>query len=641
MASNDERGLINDTESMNYVKSSVLEEEGQMNSERTDFCGPSTLFVCMHFIMMREIITTVSDDCGAYLEAVFKIILLNNEILDNELDQLQTFANKFGLNFYISIIDRNQNSFRHIKTSTIKKDQHRAYLVFDKSTRDFYTFYVHNINNKNRTIFSVNDTHILKLFEDLMSVYQWPNNSDTTIQVPLMYQEKTPTSNMSQTEDDVGQPILKSSDLCNLLVRNVQSLTNIIGPQLDNLNLSFKSAEYQLNDGDLSSPEAATESLQHQLQILSKLADMAAKSCTTNRKTSTSIESSESSESSIFEKNTPLNNHDQDIISNSLIRTRRSFSSRSQSTTVISTDSSTSTPSNLKEEIKLSKPKLLNQPTRFWHHRTLKELRDKRCPAVTAEGCGQRAGLLLKFGDDIKTLEEEVYLGVHAVTYDKQEHDQRFVVPMNTSVAKNINLKTNNLNEFIIVDNKKPYDEFDFTTKGAFLKMNPKNLQKKCNFKMVNLYQSETISKDIIENKKLKWSRLMFAFYIKLSDGQFTRVSPPTFSDLIKETNGAQSVETDSIFPNKFCERGGQMIFVQLNGVVKKCNLHVTCNGRELEDSDFQIAEQILSFESPARTQGIEHLHVKIFNKNTNLSIDYQQPYYLHDDHPDPCEVVN
>ncbi|CAF5176118.1 unnamed protein product, partial [Rotaria magnacalcarata] len=242
MASNDERGLINDTESMDYVKPSVLEEEGQMNSERTDFCGPSTLFVCMHFIMMSEIITIVSDDCGAYLKAVFKIILLNNEILDNELDQLQTFANKFGLNFYISIIDRNQNSFRHIKTSTIEKDQHRAYLVFDKSTRDFYTFYVHNINNKDRTIFSVNDTHILKLFEDLMSVYQWPNNSDTTIQVPLMYQEKSPTSNMSQTKDDVGQPILKSSDLCNLLVRNVQSLTNIIGPQLDNLNFSFKSA---------------------------------------------------------------------------------------------------------------------------------------------------------------------------------------------------------------------------------------------------------------------------------------------------------------------------------------------------------------------------------------------------------------
>ncbi|CAF1319722.1 unnamed protein product, partial [Rotaria magnacalcarata] len=65
-------------------------------------------------------------------------------------------------------------------------------------------------------------------------------------------------------------------------------------------------------------------------------------------------------------------------------------------TTLTSTSSSASTTSNLKEEIKLSKPKLLNQPTRLWHQRNLKELRDKRCPAVPVEGCGQRAGLLLK-----------------------------------------------------------------------------------------------------------------------------------------------------------------------------------------------------------------------------------------------------
>jgi hypothetical protein len=37
--------------------------------------------------------------------------------------------------------------------------------------------------------------------------------------------------------------------------------------------------------------------------------------------------------------------------------------------------------------------------------------------------------------------------------------------------------------------------------------------------------------------------------------------------------NGAQSVETDSILPDKFCERGGQMIFVQLNVGVEKCSM--------------------------------------------------------------------
>ncbi|CAF3378345.1 unnamed protein product [Rotaria socialis] len=565
----------------------------------------------------------------------------NTVIDDNETmdDEKSSVHDEEGHMKSERIIDRNQKSFHHINTSTIKKNQHRAYLVFNKSTREFYTFYVHNINNKNRTIFSVNDTHIFKLFEDLMSVCQWPNNSNTTIQVPLMYQEKSSTSNMSQTEDDVGQPILKNSDLCNLLVRNVQSLTNIIGPQLDNLNLPFKSAEYQLNDGDLSSPVAATGSLQHQLQILSKLADMAAKSCTTNGKTSTSIESSESS---IFDKNTPLNNHNQDIISNSLIRTRISFPSRSQSTTLTSTSSSASTTSNIKEEIKLPEPNLLNQPTRFWHQRNLKELENGGCPAVQVEGTKQATSFQFELPEEIKQYKQEFYLGAHAVTYDKNIHEQKRVVPVNTRIKDDYNGKLNDLDCSIVVPNDSSnHDEFDFATNGTFSKINPKEVKKEWNFKMINLYQSKSVTKKLIKEKKLKWCRLMFAFYIKLSDGQFIPVSPATFSDLIEETNRAQSVETDSIFPNKFCERGGQMIFVQLNAVVEKCNLHVTCNGRKLEDSDFQIAEQILSFESPARTQGIKYLHVTIFNKNTNLSIDYQQPYYLHDDHPDPCGVVN
>jgi len=28
--------------------------------------------------------------------------------------------------------------------------------------------------------------------------------------------------------------------------------------------------------------------------------------------------------------------------------------------------------------------------------------------------------------------------------------------------------------------------------------------------------------------------------------------------------NGAQSVNTNAVFPDKFCERGGQIIFIQL-----------------------------------------------------------------------------
>jgi hypothetical protein len=59
---------------------------------------------------------------------------------------------------------------------------------------------------------------------------------------------------------------------------------------------------------------------------------------------------------------------------------------------------------------------------------------------------------------------------------------------------------------------------------------------------MVNLFQGQNITKALIKNKKLKWCRLMFAIYIKLSNNQFQRVSPPTFSDLIKESTTTENL---------------------------------------------------------------------------------------------------
>ncbi|CAF3355495.1 unnamed protein product [Rotaria socialis] len=645
MASNNENTVIDDNETMDDEKSSIPEEEGQENLELSGLAGPMNFLVCVYFIILSHINADTNQPINVNLDSVIDFLSTSNAEIGDEIDKLQELAIKCLFNLDLCIINQNEKKFYNIDATSIPNNQSwpRAYLVFDKNNRSFYPFYKRdsNKNNKIQTIFPVNDTHIFKLFQDSVDIYNWPCCQINTVQnmscedISMSDQESSTTFHMNAAKVYPGNQLETTLDVpsvCNLLVQNIKSLASYIDSQNSSSNILFKSSEYQLHDRDFVSPESAFKALRIQLERFSNIAHDTAESFYTSRRGSTSVESSDTT---LVEQDDSSNLHKQDIFRNSPIHIKPSLPWSSTPTTF------SNTTTNLTETIQLSKPVLVNQPTRFWHQRNLKELRDKRCPAVPVEGCGQRAGLLLKFGDDIKTLEEEVYLGVHAVTYDKEEHDQRFVVPMNTSVAKNINLKTNDLNEFIIVDNKNPYDEFDFTTKGAFLKINPKNLQKKCNFKMVNLYQGETINKDLIENKKLKWCRLMFAFYIKLSDGQFIPVSPATFSDLIEETNRAQSVETDSIFPNKFCERGGQMIFVQLNGVVKKCDLHVTCNGRKLEDSDFQIAEQILSFESPARTQGIEHLHVKISNKNTNLSIDYQQPYYLHDDHPDPCGVVN
>ena len=107
---------------------------------------------------------------------------------------------------------------------------------------------------------------------------------------------------------------------------------------------------------------------------------------------------------------------------------------------------------------------------------------------------------------------------------------------------------------------------------------------------MCNLKQDNDITKELIEEKKLNWCRLMFAIYIKSSDGGFRAVSPATYSELIEQSmtmeivyvlidrrlcfhiiaRTSQIPSFEDVFPNTFCERGGQIILIKLNEVVKK-----------------------------------------------------------------------
>ncbi len=53
---------------------------------------------------------------------------------------------------------------------------------------------------------------------------------------------------------------------------------------------------------------------------------------------------------------------------------------------------------------------------------------------------------------------------------------------------------------------------------------------------MFNLKQDDDVTRGFVKREKLNWCRLMFAIYIKLSHETYERVSPRTFSDLIKHS---------------------------------------------------------------------------------------------------------
>ncbi|CAF2898072.1 unnamed protein product [Rotaria sp. Silwood2] len=604
MASKNKNPLSDGAKLPDDEKSSIPTEEDQQYSERTGLAGPMNLLVCIGFIIMCHTNATSDEHFSVDTDKIVDMLSTNNADIDDEIDQLEELAKRNLLNFYTCIINQNEKSFYYMNATSVEENQtwSRACLVFDKNYRSFYVFYVRDNNQKNHTMFSMNDKHILKLFEDSVEVYKWPGDFDTIKQmsdqdISMSDEEKIPISPID----------------CNI--------------------------EYQIPDHHLMSPKTVREVLTFQMQQLLEISDLTAESFTTNRKASTSIESAEARN---IVSNESANSHEQDILSNDLILTQSSLPN---------------TKNNSKETISLSKLELVNQPTRFWHHRNLDELRDNRCPAVHVEGHGQRASLQVKLPENIREYEEEMYIGAHAVTYDKKEHDQKFVVPINTSIKEGYNLKTNDLNCLTVINDEKNHVEFDLKTRGVFSKIYPNEWT----FKMVNLYQDNIITKTLIKNKKLKWCRLMFAIYVKLRTGRFECVSSPIFSDLIKETYGAQSVKIDRVFPNKICKRGGQMIFVPLQTAEEKQNLDIKCNDKKLNDSDFQIAETILSFESPVCMQGSENLHVIIHIKNTEDRIDFTLPYHRHsiirflfyldmknknsflfiDDHPDPCGMVN
>jgi len=166
--------------------------------------------------MLTTIKASVTGNIGDYLVALFAIILSRDTILDNAMNRLQEFANKFALNLYICTIDNNGIQFDERKTTTVHEDGtfYRTFLVFDKRYQNFYSFYVCDTNNKNQTVFPVDDTYTLRLFEDLVYSYNWPSNSEAIQQSPgedsSIVDQHNDAENVSTTIDNgpAGQCII-------------------------------------------------------------------------------------------------------------------------------------------------------------------------------------------------------------------------------------------------------------------------------------------------------------------------------------------------------------------------------------------------------------------------------------------------
>ncbi|UJR08088.1 hypothetical protein I4U23_012365 [Adineta vaga] len=522
---------------MDVDKIGVVDEEGEQQSAKGQLIG------------------LITKTIRLYLDDVFEIIFSNDRIVNNPMDQLQEFANKFNLNFYIYIIQKDERRFQEIISSTVHETNN------------------HDPNIEHEVMFRMDDMNSMQLFQEVVS-NQYP---DSTVNVVQSSECK-----------------LNASNLCNLLLQNVQSLISCVGSQLDHFNkFSFASSAYQLAENDFTSLETMNNALDKQLNLLLRLSELTAETLKINRITSISTDITEATS---IVRDTSITNHDENILTNNPVDISPDIPLNGQLS--ITTD-------NGEQTIQLPKVQLLNQPARVRRHRYLVELRDGNCSGIPFQ---------FTLPKEINNYKRDFYLGAHVTTYDGKEHDQKIPVYTDISIKENYNLKTNDLDCFETSNDHQDKNEtFDRKTKGVFSKIifsDQESLQKSWTFKTVNLCQDNTITKTLIKVKKLKWCRFKFAIYIKSSVGHFQQISPPVYSDLCQETSNGHPIETDTIIPDKLCENGGQMIFIAIDENLNK--------------------------------DGEDNLTIEVRNLTGDFLVSHQLLYHQHGDHPDPCaQLIN
>ncbi|CAF0782937.1 unnamed protein product [Adineta steineri] len=186
--------------------------------------------------------------------------------------------------------------------------------------------------------------------------------------------------------------------------------------------------------------------------------------------------------------------------------------------------------------IKYKKPVLLKPIRPYWKIRHPKDLAKKSRKTTTGDKQTKTRyiELLHSIGDGNAPLkvkvppreERKMFLASAVRTILNQPHSSKIIVPKGTKVDINLFNRNNNLNylEFHECD---PMHTFDLGTKIVYMEITPEEHEqklKKIPIYMVNLYQNQQLTKDMIKREKLNECQLVFWLCVK-SHGKIIPVS--------------------------------------------------------------------------------------------------------------------
>lgn len=184
-------------------------------------------------------------------------------------------------------------------------------------------------------------------------------------------------------------------------------------------------------------------------------------------------------------------------------------------------------------EAQFKPPKVVTEPKREWHYRSIKDLAKNHLPYLSGIG-PQRTPIRVTVPPAIN---REMYLAIGLRTIsDNEPHPSKVIVPAKTYVNTEHLSHDNDLN-CLLFDQCNPKDIFKEDERTIYSEITPGEHQigyKEVRVHMFNLYQNQYLTKELIITKQLNQCKLAFFLCIRQGD-EYIPITDLSFSSVIEE----------------------------------------------------------------------------------------------------------
>jgi len=191
-----------------------------------------------------------------------------------------------------------------------------------------------------------------------------------------------------------------------------------------------------------------------------------------------------------------------------------------------------------------SPPTIIIQPKSEWHYRNMRDLASKHIPLLSGNG-PQRTPIRLSVPPKS---DRPMFLSVQILTANHEPHPSKVIVPVKTQVKTSDRRHDNNL-DCLDFSQCSETDLFNPVTRIIYSLITPEEHavgQKDIRVYMFNLYQSQTITKELIETQQLHMCQLAFTLCYQ-DNGRYQPISESSFSSWIEEKRTVQSRSSPSM----------------------------------------------------------------------------------------------